>query len=326
MAASPSTDLVPVSVIGGYLGAGKTTLVNRLLAGDHGRRLAVLVNDFGSINVDADLIAEHGGDTISLANGCICCAIGDSLGDGLDLVLEGPVRPDQIVIEASGVADPAKIASYGLGWPGCRLDAVVVLADVETITARSVDKFVGSTVLTQLAGGDLIVLTKTDLVTPDQVGEVVDWLAGVVPGIPTVAADHGALDWQLVLDGPGARPTGEARPGPGEPTDLPPADQLFATVVVDVGPGLDRDGLEAALADGWPPEVVRVKGLVELAGERVEVHRVGNRWSITPADARPGPSVDRLVFVIVRPGPGLAVDRAMIDGPLRAAGAASNPE
>ena len=101
---------LPVTVVGGYLGAGKTTLLNRLLADTQGRRLAVLVNDFGAVNIDAGLIANRDGETISLVNGCVCCSIGDNLGMTLYDLAERPDGPEHIVIEASGVADPARIA------------------------------------------------------------------------------------------------------------------------------------------------------------------------------------------------------------------------
>ena len=159
-------DLVPVTVVAGYLGAGKTTLINELLRHDHGRRLAVLVNDFGAVNIDAALIADHDGQTISLKNGCVCCSIADELGDALDRVLALEPAPDQIVIEASGVADPANVAAYGQGWPGCRLDAVVVLADAETVQAKSRDQFVGEARPPSVAPGRTSSWpTKCDLVT-----------------------------------------------------------------------------------------------------------------------------------------------------------------
>src|SRR5260370_27798592 len=104
--ASVMTDAIPFTVSGGFLGAGKTTLLNRLLRGATGRRFAVLVNDFGALDIDGRLVADHGGDTIALANGCLCCTIGDSLVTTLLSLLEHPERFDHIVVEASGVADP----------------------------------------------------------------------------------------------------------------------------------------------------------------------------------------------------------------------------
>src|SRR5260221_6929532 len=149
---------IPVTVIGGSLGAGKTTLLNRLLSQAQGVKLAVLVNDFGSVNIDAGLIASRDGETISLANGCVCCTIGDNLGLALHNLAERPDGPEHIVIEASGVADPAKIAHYAASHPRLALDSIVVVADAETVQERSHDKYVGDLVRLQLAGADVIVL------------------------------------------------------------------------------------------------------------------------------------------------------------------------
>ena len=296
--------LVPVSVIGGYLGAGKTTMINHLLRQPHGRRLAVLVNDFGAVNVDADLIASHDGDTISLENGCVCCSIGDALGDAIDRVLAMDKPPDQIVIEASGVADPAKVAIYGQGWPGCRLDAVVVAVDVETIRDRAVDRFVGSTVMRQLRSADLIVMTKTDLVEAAERERVEAWLASTTPGRPLLTANAGAIEPDVVLDvdaahGAGPQPSGLGAGAviDGGAATARDAGEVFESVHLDVGSlayRLDRSRLEQALAT-WPREVVRVKGMVQLETTEAEqasdgeagchlVQRVGARWSIERSD------------------------------------------
>ena len=114
--ASPAASLrsvkpapIPVTVVAGFLGAGKTTLVNQVLQGEHGRRLAVLVNDFGSINIDAELITEVGEGMVSMANGCICCSIRSDLIGAVLRMADLPDRPEQILMESSGVADPAGI-------------------------------------------------------------------------------------------------------------------------------------------------------------------------------------------------------------------------
>ncbi len=130
----------PLTIVGGFLGAGKTTLVNHLLRHADGRRLAVLVNDFGAVNIDAALIAGRAGDVVRLTNGCLCCSIGDSFVDALIAVMRGPVLPDHVVIEASGVADPGRVAELAYLDPAFSLHGVVVLADAERVAPLSRDK------------------------------------------------------------------------------------------------------------------------------------------------------------------------------------------
>ncbi|MBA3508391.1 MAG: GTP-binding protein, partial [Betaproteobacteria bacterium] len=116
---------LPLTVIGGFLGAGKTTLLNHLLGAPHGRRLAVLVNDFGPINIDAALIRSRSEDTISLANGCACCSVAGDLTRALIELAQRDEPPDAIVLEASGLADPHGIAQVALANPALRLDGVL---------------------------------------------------------------------------------------------------------------------------------------------------------------------------------------------------------
>ena len=289
---------VPVTIIGGYLGAGKTTLVNRLLGGGHGRRLAVLVNDFGAVNIDVDLISSHDGETISLENGCVCCSIADALGDGLDRVLALDPPPEQIVIEASGVADPVKVAAYGQGWPGCRLDAVVVLADAETIRSRADDQFVGELVTRQLRHADLIVLTKADLLAAERLSEVTSWVRAQAD-VPVLASEHGDLDPAVILDigGTGAEVMRDAEGA------LPDAGTMFEAAILEIREPLDRSAVEDAL-HRWPDEVVRVKGVLALRSDGGPpsahlIQRVGRRWSIEPVD-RDGAVVGKLAVIGLR--------------------------
>ena len=154
---------IPMTVIGGFLGAGKTTFLNRLLAGGVSR-YAVLVNDFGEINVDAALIARHDGTTMALTNGCVCCSIGSGFLDTLGRLLDSGERFERIVIEASGVGDPWRIAEIALIEPALRLDGVIVIADASRIPALIDDRRVGDTVRNQFARCDLVLLSKSDLV------------------------------------------------------------------------------------------------------------------------------------------------------------------
>ncbi|MFP5406389.1 MAG: CobW family GTP-binding protein, partial [Gammaproteobacteria bacterium] len=130
---------LPLTVIGGLLGAGKTTLLNHLLAASRGRRIAVLVNDFGAINIDAALVAESAGDTIALTNGCVCCSIGDDLAGALIELLEANPPFDAVVVEASGVSDPWRIAQIALADSDLALEGVIVLVDASTLAEQARD-------------------------------------------------------------------------------------------------------------------------------------------------------------------------------------------
>lgn len=175
---------IPLTVIGGFLGTGKTTLLNRLLENSDGRRLAVLVNDFGAINVDAALVASRGVDTMSLQNGCVCCQIGGDLTDALIRVIGSVPRPDAIVIEASGVSDPWRIAQVGLADPALALDGVVVLVDVASVREQADDPMLADTVRRQLQAADLLVLNQCDRISDASLVALRAWLDAEVPGTP----------------------------------------------------------------------------------------------------------------------------------------------
>src|SRR6202012_3786622 len=130
---------LPLTVIGGFLGAGKTILLNHWLRQAEGQRLAGLVNHLRALDIDAGLIAARAGDTIALANGCVCCQIGDDLSRALIRVLEAGNAFDAVVIEASGVSDPWRIAQLGRADPGLGLDGVIVLVDAGAALAQSRD-------------------------------------------------------------------------------------------------------------------------------------------------------------------------------------------
>lgn len=293
---------LPVTIVGGYLGAGKTTLLNGLLSGAHGVRLAVIVNDFGSVNIDAALVANRDGETVSLANGCVCCSIGDNLGLTLHDLAERADGPEHVVIEASGVAEPANIARFAASHPRLVLDSIIVVADAETIRARAGDKYVGDLVRRQLAAADIIVLSKTDLVDAETRRQVLAWIAAEVPGARIVETPGAGLLAQLVLAG---RPA-HARPAPHKPAHHH-ADgahaELFSTWNFCCDRPLDGAALRTAIA-ALPPAVIRAKGILCLAeapGQSFVLQVVGRRWSLEPAPAaahperRPGHS--DMVFI-----------------------------
>ncbi len=286
---------VPYTVIGGYLGAGKTTLLNQLLRENDGKRLAVIVNDFGDIGIDADLIVGHEGDTISLANGCICCTISDGLVTVLDELRRRADHIDHVVIEASGVSDPVRIGQYA-GPFGFELRGVIVLADAEQIRRQVGDKYVGDTVISQLRGADIVLLTKTDLVDDEQLIEVRHWLDDLVPGAMVVDAPFGQLPNAIVL-------------GDIEPTirtdDRPPVHAVgYDTWNVTASEPVEQRSLDA-FVESLPLGVLRVKGFVHLVDDpeyRCVLQVVGRRATVVRGDPWNGEVPGTRLVVIGKPG------------------------
>ena len=286
---------IGVTVVGGYLGSGKTTLVNRLLASDSGTRWAVIVNDFGDLAIDADLIDSGPGDLLSLDNGCICCSLADGLVSALDTIAAADPRPDHLVIETSGVSDPGVVAGYAR-LPGFALDSVVVLVDAETVIARSHDRYVGETVLSQIRAADLLVVNKVDLAGADTVARTVDWLGRISPGTPALTTTRGSVAGELL----GATPRGVPRPPEGGNNAHEPRLEVFS---VDEARTLRPGALESFLAD-LPAGVLRVKGVVAVEGvsARRTVHRVGRRVEITSGTEWGSETPRTRLVVIAEPG------------------------
>ena len=153
---------LPLTLVGGYLGSGKTTWINARLAAADGVRFAVMVNDFGDLNVDAALIADRGAQTVELSNGCVCCSISGDMAAAAESVAARADRLDWVLLEASGVADLTRLKQQVAHWPGFHLEQALTFADATRIRTLVHDKFVGAHVRTQLREADLVRLTHLD--------------------------------------------------------------------------------------------------------------------------------------------------------------------
>ena len=316
----------PVTVITGFLGSGKTTLVRHLMANPQGLRLAVIVNEFGTMGVDGEILkgcadaACPAENIVELSNGCICCTVADDFIPTLEALMALPARPDHILIETSGLALPKPLLK-AFDWPAIRsritVDGVIALADAEAVAAgrfapdvaavdaqRAADPGLDhETPLSevfedQIACADVILLTKADLAGPQGVAAARAAIeAELSRPLPILTVTEGAVDPRLILGlGKAAEDDLDARPSHHDGADDHEHED-FDTVVIDLPEITDPADLAARIARlAAEQNVLRVKGHVAVAGKpmRLLVQAVGARvrhqydrpWGQTPRRSR----------------------------------------
>lgn len=274
---------LPLTVIGGFLGAGKTSLVNHLLA-NAGRRYGVLVNDFGAVNIDAALIAAQDGATIALTNGCVCCSLGDDFGEGLNRLAAREPAPEHIIVEASGVSDPWRIAQLALVEPGLALEPLIVMVDAASILDQLADRWIGDTVARQLAFAEIVALNKVDLA--GDVAAVEAAIAQLRPEARLFRTTEGRLDESALHFAP------PPRPRPSRFVAEAP-EHAFPTLAWRPAGSLDPGRLRAAL-EALPRSVLRVKGFCQLGPDWYLLQYAAERWAFTRREA---PAEPGLVFI-----------------------------
>ncbi|KAI9134742.1 GTP-binding protein [Acaryochloris sp. CCMEE 5410] len=203
---SPSLDIklpkkgMPVTIITGFLGSGKTTLLNHILNTSQDLKVAVLVNEFGDIDIDSQLLTTIDQDMVQLTNGCICCTINDDLVEAVYSVLEREEKIDHVVIETTGVADPLPIILTFVSSQlkdVTTLDSIITLVDSETFTPEC---FQSEAALNQITFGDIVVLNKTDLTTEQKVEELEEWIRERKWGARLLRSQQGQVPLPLILD------------------------------------------------------------------------------------------------------------------------------
>jgi cobalamin biosynthesis protein CobW len=306
---SSSFAKTPCTIVTGFLGAGKTTLVRNLIETANGRRLAIIVNEFGDVGIDGDILKSCGvpdcpeDRIVELSNGCICCTVADDFVPALKSLLDQKEPPEHIVIETSGLALPKPLVQ-AFNWPEIKtrvtVDGVVAVVDGPAVVAgrfaddpaalaaqRADDTSVDhdnpleEVFEDQLLCADLIVLNKSDLMTEDERKHVVSEIAGKVQrAVKVVVAEHGKLTASVLLGlGAAAEADLAARPSHHDSEAEHDHDD-FESFVLDVPRQASPDELAArirAAVEGH--DVLRVKGFVEVAGKplRLLVQGVGNR-------------------------------------------------
>ena len=293
---------IPVTVITGFLGAGKTTLIRHLIQNPQGKRLAILVNEFGTVGVDGEILKSCADancpveNIIELANGCICCTVADEFIPTIEALMALPVRPDHIIIETSGLALPKPLLK-AFDWPAIRskitVDGVITLADAEAVAmgrfAENADVPAGGEHETplsevfedQLACADIVLLSKADLAGAAGLAAARAVIEAEMPmRRPILEMTDGVIDPRIIL---GLHAAAEddlaARPSHHDGEDGHEHDD-FNTVVIEMGEVDDPDALQAAILRlARDHNILRVKGFVAVADKpmRMLVQAVGAR-------------------------------------------------
>lgn len=273
--------MVPITIVSGFLGAGKTSLLNHLLNRADGRRIAVLVNDFGTVNIDAQLIENRDAEVISLENGCICCSLSDGFLASVVGMIRRPRPPDQIVVETSGVADPIEIAQT-LADPDLQshapLESVVTVVDAEL--ALALDGEALHQARRQVAVADLVLINKSDLVDADTPHKVKQWVLAMSPATRVLETQYSQVPPEVIFGASGLplHSRLQAR-GDHDHSDA----SAFETFTYDSHKPISLHRLYALL-QSLPSTVLRVKGILHLhekPGYRCILQATGKRATIT---------------------------------------------
>jgi len=304
-AEAANAEKIPVTVLTGYLGAGKTTLLNRILSENHGRKYAVVVNEFGELGIDNDLVVDADEEVFEMNNGCICCTVRGDLIRIVGGLMKRRGKIDGIIIETTGLANPAPVAQTFFVDEGVRartrLDAIVTVVDAKHLPDRLADSAEAEN---QIAFADVIVLNKTDLVTPEELAAVEQSIRAInrfatihhtTRAVLPVAEvlERGAFDLDRVLE-----------QVPDFLTNDEHEHSEVSSVSIEVDEPIDAEKFNAwigVLLAEKGPDLLRTKGILHYAGDDRRfafqaVHMIADGGFIGPWKAGE-PRTSRIVFI-----------------------------
>ena len=321
---------ITFTVIGGFLGAGKTSLVNRVLAGGGDTRFAVLVNDFGALNIDQSLIDSRDSQIMQLSNGCICCSLAGGLVDAMVSLMQYRDRIDHILIEASGVSYPGRIMDFARIDPDLRPGLTLVLVDAAGMPDQINDPRLAEVIAAQMQDADMFLLTKTDIASDHEIARTRAYLAAhqaQAPMVTTRADDPDII--ALLLSGNGADSAEMSSPRMSSPQMLAPQmlspeglshdrhstddhqpHSGFVSAAMSATDPVDEAAFRTVCA-AHSRLLVRGKGFVRFADGAYAWQQSGRRTEFHPVDIT-GPADSQIVLIATDPLDAVIFDLAML--------------